>query len=72
MATVLATIARGIGASTVCEGLVLGLLTGFAFVALHAMVKAIYEGRGRWIVRANGGIGIIGHAVMAVIVTTWA
>ena len=72
MATVLAMIARGTGASTFGEGLVLGLLTGFAFVALQAMVNAIYEGRGRWIVRANGGIGIIGHTAMAVIVTTWA
>lgn len=72
MATVLAMIARAAGASTFGEGLVLGLLTGFAFVALQAMVNAIYEGRGRWIVRANGGIGIIGHTVMAVIVTTWA
>jgi len=36
------------------------------------MVNAIYEGRGRWIVRANGGIGIIGHTAMAVIVTVWA
>ena len=72
MATVLAMIARAAGAATFGEGLVLGLLTGFAFVALQAMVNAIYEGRGRWIVRANGGIGIIGHTVMAVIVTTWA
>jgi len=72
MATVLAMIARAAGASTFGEGLVLGLLTGFAFVALQAMVNAIYKGRSRWIVRANGGIGIIGHTVMAVIVTTWA
>ena len=72
MATVLAIIARGIGASTFGEGLVMVLLTGFAFVALQAMVNAIYEGRSKWIVLANGGIGIIGHTVMAVIVTTWA
>ena len=72
MATVLAMIARGTGASSFGEGLVLGLLTGVAFVALQAMVNAIAEGRSRWIVRANGGIGIIGHTVMAVIVTTWA
>ncbi len=71
MATVLAMIARGVGASTFGEGLVLGLLTGFAFVALQAMVNAIYEGRSKWIVRANGGIGIIGHTAMAVIVTVW-
>jgi len=65
-------IARRTGASTFGEGLVLGLLTGFAFVAPQAMVNAIYEGRGRWIVRANGGIGIIGRTITAVIVTTWA
>ncbi len=72
MATVLAMIARGTGASSFGEGLVLGLATGIAFVALQAMVNAIAEGRSKWIVRANGGIGIIGHTVMAVIVTTWA
>ena len=72
MATVLAMIARGVGASTFGEGLVLGLLTGLAFVALQAMVNAIYEGRSKWIVAANGGIGIIGHTAMAVIVTIWA
>lgn len=72
MATVLAMIASGIGASSFGEGLVLGLLTGFAFVALQAVINATYEGRGRWLVRANGGIGIIGHTVMAVIVTVWA
>jgi len=72
MATVLAMIARGTGASSFGEGLVLGLATGVAFVALQAMVNAIAEGRSKWIVRANGGIGIIGHTVMAVIVTTWA
>ena len=72
MATVLAMIASGIGASSFGDGLVLGLLTGFAFVALQAVINATYEGRGRWLVRANGGIGIIGHTVMAVIVTVWA
>ena len=72
MATVLAMIARGIGASSFSDGLVLGLLTGFAFVALQALINATYEGRSRNLVRANGGIGIIGHVVMAVIITTWA
>ena len=72
MATVLAMIARGTDASTLADGLTLGLLTGFAFVAVQALINATYEGRSRWMVRANGGIGIIGHVVMAVIVTTWA
>ena len=50
MATVLAMIASGIGASSFGDGLVLGLLTGFAFVALQAVINATYEGRGRWLV----------------------
>lgn len=37
---------------------VLGLLTGFAYLPYKLLVKPKYEGRGRWIVRANGGIGI--------------
>lgn len=72
MAVVLAMIARGTGASLFADGLVLGLSTGIAFVAAQAWINATYEGRSKNLVLANGGIGIIGHVVMAVIVTTWA
>ena len=72
MAVVLAMIARGTGASSFSDGLVLGLSTGIAFVAAQAWINATYESRSKNLVIANGGIGIIGHVVMAVIVTTWA
>lgn len=71
MALVLAMIAQGIGASSFGDGLALGLFTGVVFVAAQAWVNAAYEGRSMDLVLVNGGIGVIGHAVMAVIVTLW-
>lgn len=71
MAVVLAMIAGATGASSFTDGLVLGLATGIAFVVGQAWVNATYEGRSKKLVIANGGIGIIGHVVMAVIVTVW-
>jgi len=68
---VLAVIARGVGASSAGEGLVLGLLTGAAFVATQAWVNSAFEGRSTDLVLVNGGLGIIGHVIMAVIVTVW-
>ena len=72
MALVLAMIAQAAGASSFGDGLVLGLATGIAFVAGQAWINANYEGRSMNMVIANGGIGLIGHVVMAVIVTVWA
>ena len=71
MAVVLAMIARGTGASSFADGLVLGLSTGIAFVATQAWINATMERRSTNLALVNGGIGIIGHVVMAVIVTTW-
>ena len=72
MAAVLAMIARAAGGSTFGDGLVLGLATGIAFVVGQAWINATYEGRSKNLVVANGGIGLIGHVIMAVIVTVWA
>ena len=71
MAVVLAMIAGGIGASSFGDGLALGLATGVAFVAAQAWVNVTFERRSKNLVLVNGGIGIIGHVVMAVIVTLW-
>lgn len=71
MAMVLAMISQGIGASSFGDGLVLGLFTGVVFVAAQAWVNAAYEGRSMNLVLVNGGIGMIGHVIMAIIVTVW-
>ncbi len=71
MATVLAALSQGLGASSFPDGLVLGLFTGVVFVAAQAWVNAAYEGRSMSLVLVNGGIGVIGHIVMAIIVTVW-
>ena len=72
MAVVLAMLAQGIGASSFGDGLALGLATGIAFVAAQAWVNVSFERRSRNLVLVNGGIGVIGHVVMALIVTMWA
>lgn len=71
MAMVLAMIAKGVGASSFGDGVVLGLFTGIVFVGAQAWVNAAYEGRSMSLVLVNGGIGVIGHVIMAVIVTVW-
>ncbi len=71
MAMVLAMIAQGVGASSFADGLVLGICTGVVFVGAQAWVNASYEGRSMSLVVVNGGVGVIGHVVMAVIVTVW-
>ena len=72
MAMVLAMIAKGIGASSPGDGLVLGLFTGVVFVAAQTWINTAYEGRSFDLVLVNGGIGVIGHVIMALIVTVWA
>lgn len=71
MAMVLAMIAQGIGASSFGDGLALGLSTGVVFVGAQAWVNTSYEGRSFSLVVVNGGVGVIGHVIMAVIVTVW-
>ena len=61
----------GLGASSFGDGLVLGLVTGVVFVGAQAWVNATYENRSVDLVITNGGIGILGHVIMAVIVTVW-
>ena len=71
MAMVLAVIAQGIGASSVGDGLVLGLFTGVVFVGAQAWVNATYEGRTLDLVLVNGGVGVLGHVIMGIIVSVW-
>ncbi len=71
MAMVLAVIAQGIGASSVGDGLVLGLFTGVVFVGAQAWVNATYEGRSLDLVLVNGGVGVLGHVIMGIIVSVW-
>ena len=71
MAMVLAMIAQGIGGSSFSDGLVLGLVTGVVFVGAQAWVNVTFEGRSMDLVLVNGGIGVIGHVIMGVIVTVW-
>jgi uncharacterized protein DUF1761 len=70
MALALAVLARAADASTLGEGLVLGLLVGIGIAAAGIWVGGMYEQRMKlaWL---NMGNAVIGLIIMAVIVTVW-
>ncbi|MGA7097686.1 MAG: DUF1761 domain-containing protein [Acidimicrobiia bacterium] len=70
-ATVLGLIAKGIGASTFLDGVVLGLVAWVGFVVTNRVVAIYYEGSGWAIARVNGPYNLLGYVVMGVILAVW-
>ena len=68
---VIALLARGIGATDLTDGLVLGIVLGVGFGVIGALVVQIYEQKGGsyWLI--NGINAIIAFSIVAVIVTVW-
>ena len=68
---VIALLARAVGAADLVDGLVLGILLGFGFGVIGALVVQIYERKGSsyWLI--NGINAIIAYSIVAVIVTLW-
>lgn len=68
---VVALLARGVGATTLTDGLVLGIVLGVGFGVIGALVVQIYEQKGGsyWLI--NGINAIIAFSIVAVIVTVW-
>ena len=52
-ALALALISKGIGASTVGDGIVLGLVVSFGFIGTNRIVGQFYEGRNTALMRVN-------------------
>lgn len=70
-AVVLASIARGTGATELVDGVILGIFVGVGVVATMIWVNTSYEQRPPalfWINALNAAIGFV---VMAAIVTVW-
>ena len=68
---VIALIARGIGATEVMDGIMLGVALGVGFGAVGALVSQVYEGKGGsyWLI--NGVNAVIAYVIVAMIVTVW-
>ncbi|HZA60841.1 MAG TPA: DUF1761 domain-containing protein [Actinomycetota bacterium] len=70
-ALVLAAIAAHTGASTVGDGLILGLFVGVGIVGATIWVNNAYQRQTATLFWINAINGIIGFVVMAIIVTVW-
>jgi Protein of unknown function (DUF1761) len=70
-ATVIAMLAKAIGAASFADGLVLGIVLGIGFGVVGALVTQLYEQKGvsYWLI--NGVNAIIAYSIVSVIVTLW-
>jgi len=68
---VIALIAAGIGASTVPDGVGLGVVLGLGFGVVSALIVQLYEQKGGsyWLI--NGINSIIAFSIVSVIVSIW-
>jgi len=68
---VIALLARGIGAESAGDGIVLGVVLGVGFGMVGALVNQVYEGKGNGYFLINGVNAIIAYAIVGLIVTVW-
>jgi hypothetical protein len=68
---VIALLARGIGAETAGDGIVLGVVLGIGFGMVGALVNQVYEGKGSNYFLINGLNAVMAYAIVGLIVTTW-
>ncbi len=66
-ALALALVAKGIGADTWDDGLVLGLVAGIGFVLTHVVSDILYTKRPTSLLWILGAYNVIGFAVMGII-----
>ncbi len=68
---VITLIARGIGAESVMDGVVLGIVLGVGFGMVSALVNQVYEGKGSSYFLINGINAVIAYAIVGAIVAVW-
>lgn len=61
----------GIGADTLSEGLVLGIVLGIGFGMVGALVNQVYESKGNSYFLINGLNAVIAYAIVAAILAAW-
>ena len=69
--TVIALIVKAIGATTVSDAVMLGLVLGVGFGVVGALVSQLYERKGGsyWLI--NGVNAVIAYSIVTVILTLW-
>ena len=70
-AVALALVAKGIGADTWDDGLVLGLVVGIGFVLTHVVADIFYTKRPKSLLWILGAYNVIGITVMGIILGAW-
>lgn len=71
MAIALAFIARSTAASSIGDGIVLGLIAGLGFVTPIFVIGQIFEDRPTALTLINAGYNVLGLVVTGIIVTSW-
>jgi hypothetical protein len=70
-AVAMGLIAVSVGADSVLDGIVLGLVVSVGVILTQLVVNARYEGRGTALLRVNGPYTVIGYALMGAILAAW-
>ena len=68
---VIALLARGVGAESAVDGVILGIVLGIGFGMVGALVNQVYEGKGASYFLINGINAVIAYALVGAIVTIW-
>jgi hypothetical protein len=71
MAIALAFLARASAASSIGDGIVLGLIAGLGFVTPIFVIGQIFEDRPTALTLINAGYNIVGLVIAGIIVTAW-
>ena len=71
-AIALGLISKSIGADSLGDGVVLGLVAAFGFIGTNRIVARLYEGRpSTALMMINAPYNLLGYAIMGAILATW-
>lgn len=70
-AIALGLVSAAVGADSVGDGLVLGLVVAFGFIGTNRIVSGFYEGRNSALMNINAPYTLLGYMLMGVILATW-
>jgi hypothetical protein len=69
---VIGLLVAGVGAETVSDGIVLGVVLGIGFGMVGALVNQVYESKGSAYFLINGLNAVIAFAIVGAILAVWA
>jgi hypothetical protein len=70
-AVALALVSAAVGADSVLDGLVLGLVVSFGFIGTNRIVASFYETRNSALMAVNAPYTLLGYVIMGVILAVW-